>query len=68
LQKHNLHLSQRCKDEVNNKLKEQEERKQMEEKLKIFAARLSFLLNKAQADDKYQVRLVCVYACVCVCM
>ncbi len=55
LQKHNEQLSQRCKDEVNNKLKEQEKRKQAEEKLKIFGGKFSLLFDRYK-EDKEEMR------------
>ena len=55
LKKHNAQLSQRCRDEVKLKLKEHEERKASQEKVKTLGGRLSFLLNKMQSET---VRLV----------
>jgi len=55
LKKHNSQISQRCREEVNNKLKEHEERKESEEKLKTLGGRLSFLLNKMQVDEEAKV-------------
>jgi hypothetical protein len=55
LKTHNQTLSSRCKAEVTEKLKEHEARKAAQEKVRIMGGRLTFLLNKLQADEEVKV-------------
>lgn len=55
LKKNNTALAQKSKDEAALKVKAMEECEQLTEKLKTMDARLSFLLNKVQADEESRV-------------
>jgi hypothetical protein len=57
LKGHNQTLSGRCKGEVQEKLKEHEARQAAQEKVRIMGGRLTFLLNKLQADEEIKVTL-----------
>jgi len=52
LKQHNGQLAARSKEEVRSKLKEHEERKSAEDKVRTLSGRLTFLLNKMQADEE----------------
>lgn len=55
MKRHNQQLSVRCREEVKLKLKEHEARSGAEDKVKTLSGRLSFLLNKLQADEEMRV-------------
>lgn len=52
LKKHNLQLGQRCKEEARLKVKMDDGKREAEVKVRTLNSRLSFLLNKLQADEE----------------
>ena len=56
LKKNNVLLAQKSKDEAMLKVKSYEEAEQLTDKLKTMDARLSFMLNKVQADEEQRVK------------
>ncbi len=52
LKKHNTQVTQKAKEEAQEKVKFEELCEQMKEKITVTESRLSFLLNKVQMDEE----------------